>query len=93
VSKCRNLVVDGYRGRGRGRKKWMECVEKDMRDMKLNKDVAQDRVAWRAGILGNHLTCAGRHRKTDVKTMMMMMIARVPCNLDEIIISLKAKYL
>ena len=36
VSKCRNLVEDRYRGRGRGRKKSMECVEEDMRDMVRN---------------------------------------------------------
>jgi len=44
VSKCRDLTVDGQRCRGRSRMTWMQCVEKDMRLVKLCGDDAQDRV-------------------------------------------------
>ena len=30
VARCRELFVEGVRGRGRGRKSWMECVVEDM---------------------------------------------------------------
>src|SRR5213083_2201622 len=36
VSKCRNLDMEGgVRGKGRGRKTWMDCVRKDMGDCGL----------------------------------------------------------
>jgi hypothetical protein len=46
VSSCRELVVDGSRGRGRGRKTWLEGVE-EMRKRKLHREDAQDRQKWR----------------------------------------------
>ena len=36
VSACRNVVVAGVRGAGRGRKTWYECVKKDMRELGLH---------------------------------------------------------
>src|SRR5258706_258231 len=45
VSACRSLVVEGVRGRGRGRKTWQECVQEDMKRLRLNKRDAQDRAA------------------------------------------------
>ena len=52
ASKCRQLDVEGLRGRGRSRKTWMECVDDDMGTLNLPKEDAQDRVVWRNGILG-----------------------------------------
>ena len=52
VSKCRDLAVDGVRGRGRGRKTWNGCVEEDMRKLGLKRVDAQDRTVWRSAILG-----------------------------------------
>ena len=49
VSKCRQLEVEGLRGRGRSRKTWMECVDDDMGRLNLRKEDAQDRVVWRNG--------------------------------------------
>ena len=49
VSACRGLVVEGARGRGRGRKTWQECVQEDMKRLKLNRRDAHDRAAWRSG--------------------------------------------
>src|SRR3989442_7590946 len=53
VSKCRNLVVVGGAGKGRPRKTWMECVNKDVRDCGLERGDAQDRPLWSRSIVGN----------------------------------------
>ena len=58
VTKCRDLVVEGGKSRGRNRKTWMECVEGDMVKLGLSRVDAQDRGVWRSGILGNRPTCA-----------------------------------
>jgi len=50
--------VDGQRSRGRSRKTWMQCVEDDMRRVKLCGDDARHRVDWRIGIMGNRVTRA-----------------------------------
>jgi hypothetical protein len=52
VSACREIEVAGSRGRGRGRKKWKECVDDDMRRLGLKKETAQDRAVWRSAIVG-----------------------------------------
>src|SRR5207248_9982261 len=58
VSRSRELSVEGVRGRGRGRKSWMECVEDDMSRLHLKREDALDHKSWRSGILGNRLTRA-----------------------------------
>jgi len=58
VSGCRNLKVEGARGRGRGRKTWKECVADDMRRLNLKREDAQDRALWRTVSLGNRPTRA-----------------------------------
>ena len=58
VAACRDIVVEGDIGRGRSRKTWRECVNEDMKKLKLNKEDAQDRVAWKNGITGYRLTRA-----------------------------------
>ena len=52
VKKCRAMVVEGGKSRGRNRKTWMECVEGDMLKLGLTRGDAQDRVTWRRGIWG-----------------------------------------
>ena len=47
VSACRDMEVKGYRGRGKGRKTWGECVDGDMRLLCLKREWAQKRVRWR----------------------------------------------
>src|SRR5664279_5384871 len=64
VSACRNIEVEGKRGRGRGRKTWKECVTNDMKKLKLKKEDAQDRAVWRGGILGNRSTRASADKRT-----------------------------
>ena len=52
VKKCREMVVEGSKGRCRNRKTWMECVEGDMLKFGLSRVDAQDRERWRRGIWG-----------------------------------------
>ena len=66
VSACRVLEVEGSRGRSRGRKTWQECVDEDMRVLKVKREDAQDRVTWRRAILGSRLTRTSADEK-DVK--------------------------
>jgi hypothetical protein len=58
VSRCRSMVVEGQRGKGRGRKTWNECVEDDMKRLLLRREDAMDRNGWSGGVLGNRLTRA-----------------------------------
>ena len=54
VSKCRNLeVVGGVRRKGRGRKTWIECVKKDMKECGLKKEDTQNRPLRSKSIVGN----------------------------------------
>ena len=64
VSACRLMKVDGSKGRGRGRKTWQECVNDDMRKLKLVREDAQDRAGWRRAVVGNRLTCASTDKRT-----------------------------
>lgn len=43
-------TIPGNRDRGRPKKTWSECVEKDLRDCNLSEVDPLDRVAWRKGI-------------------------------------------
>src|SRR5260221_13406436 len=50
VAACRDMVVEGEKGRGRERKTWHECVVEDKRKLKLRKEDGQNRGIWRRGI-------------------------------------------
>jgi len=63
VSKCRDLAVDGQKCRGKSRKTRLQCVEKDMKLVKLCGDDEQDRVDWRIGIRGDRLTRASLEKQ------------------------------
>ena len=52
MSMCRHMEVDGSRGRGRPVKTWQEVISCDMKKCGMRKEMAQDRVLWRRGILG-----------------------------------------
>ena len=58
VSKCREIQVAGVRGRGRGKKTWMEGIKEDMKKLDLKNSDALDRVEWRKKIWGNRPTHA-----------------------------------
>jgi hypothetical protein len=49
---CQNLVVDGSRGRGRGRKTWQQCVNEDLREFGLKREDALNREIWRSKVFG-----------------------------------------
>ena len=68
ISACRYVGVEGTRGRGRGRKTWMENVRSDMKTKKLKVEDAQDRVKWKSAITGNRQTRTGADiKQIDVK--------------------------
>ena len=52
VKACQKFEVAGKGERGRRKKTWMECVNKDMELKGLCESVAQDKKAWRRGLLG-----------------------------------------
>jgi hypothetical protein len=54
VSSFRNMAVSAEGDRGS--KTWKECVTNDIRQLMLRQEGAQDRAAWRNGILGNRPT-------------------------------------
>ena len=56
ISRCRNFECDGVRGRGRSRKTWEECNNKDLKDRGLKKEWALDRAKWKGLILGKRPT-------------------------------------
>ena len=56
VSGCRELEVEGKRGRGRGVKTWLECVNEDMECRGMRRQDAQDRAGWSGLCSGKRLT-------------------------------------
>ena len=46
VSKCRKLEVVGGTRKGRGKKRWIECVATDMKKIRLKKKDVQNRSLW-----------------------------------------------
>ena len=66
VSACREIKVEGSRGRGRGRKMWKECVVDDMKKLGLSRESAQDRAGWRRAIAGKP-SDPRKRGKMDVK--------------------------
>ena len=64
VKECQYLEVEGKRGRGRGRKTWLECVNASMKDMELKASDAQDRALWKRRLLGNRPTRACMEKRT-----------------------------
>src|SRR5260221_13437717 len=52
VKGCTVLEVEGTRPRGRPKKKWMEVVKRDMKEMGLRREDALDRVEWQRRLKG-----------------------------------------
>jgi len=44
--------MPGPKGKGRGRKTWQQCVDRDMLDLGLKAEWAQDRQEWEAHLAG-----------------------------------------
>jgi len=64
VSACRDMVVAGKRGRGRGKKTWKECAADDMKQLRLEREDAQDRAVWRYSFLEKRPTRASADKQT-----------------------------
>jgi hypothetical protein len=45
--KVRNMNVEGWRGRGRPKKRWIDCVRQDMGEMAVSDEMTSDRGEWR----------------------------------------------
>jgi hypothetical protein len=41
-----NMNVEGRRGRGRPKKRWIGCVRQDMREMAVTDEIMSDRGEW-----------------------------------------------
>ena len=65
ASTCRHVVVEGKRKQGRPRKTWSQLISNDLRRMKLNPKLAQDRRLWRRAIMKPRPTHASM--ETDAK--------------------------
>ena len=50
VSRTYNMIVEGENPKGRPPTTWNAVVERDMKDKGLNRDMAQNRVAWRGRV-------------------------------------------
>ncbi|KAJ8707262.1 hypothetical protein PYW08_011396 [Mythimna loreyi] len=42
-----SLNVDGWRGRGRPKKRWMDCVRSDMKEKGVSDSLTGDRTGWK----------------------------------------------
>ena len=60
------MKVVGKEGKGRGRKTWLQCVNRDMKGLGLRGDDAQDKQLWRRKIFGETSEPC-EHKKTDDK--------------------------
>ncbi|PZC79580.1 hypothetical protein B5X24_HaOG216245 [Helicoverpa armigera] len=47
VSKVMSMNVDGYSGRGRPKKRWMDCVKVDMVRKNVTCEMTADRSVWK----------------------------------------------
>jgi hypothetical protein len=41
-----NMNVEGWRGRGRPKSRWIDSVRQDMRDMAVSEEMTSDREKW-----------------------------------------------
>jgi len=60
------VVVLGYAGKGRPRKRWREVLEDDLKKCGIDRGLAKDRDRWRAQIMGKTSDLC-EHGKRDVK--------------------------
>ena len=66
VKKCTKVEVFGEVGKNRGRKTWLQCVNRDITDLGLLVDKALYRQLWRRKIFGETSELCV-HGKTDAK--------------------------
>jgi hypothetical protein len=49
VTRRVNMNVEGWRGRGRPKKRWIGSVKQDMKEMAVSEDMTSDRRKWWKG--------------------------------------------
>ena len=47
VKKYRDIVVKGQQRKGRSRKTWYQVMDSDLRFLKIDRDLAQNRTKWK----------------------------------------------
>src|SRR6476619_5058589 len=52
VKSCRSLKVSGERGHGRSRKTWEQCLNEDMKELRLKREVTLDRNTGYSKVFG-----------------------------------------
>ncbi len=65
MSGCRNVVVQGGRVGGRGRRTLMETINDDMKKCGLNRGITGDREVWRKAIHGKTSNLRKRGKTDD----------------------------
>ena len=45
-----DMMVPGKRPRGRPRGRWMDCVRRDMQELRITPEDAQDKTFWKSRI-------------------------------------------
>jgi hypothetical protein len=41
-----NMNVEGWRGRGRPKKRWIDCARQDIREVAVSDEMRRDRREW-----------------------------------------------
>ena len=47
MKKCRDIVVEGQQRKGKPQKTWYQVVDSDLRSLKIDHDLAQNRTEWK----------------------------------------------
>ena len=47
INSCFHLEVDGFKGKGRPRKTWIETINEDLKEWNIDSDVIKDRPIWK----------------------------------------------
>ena len=77
-----DITVPGKRPRRRLRGRWMDCVQRDMQELRVTPEDAQDRIFWKSIIRAADLTVwekAKKKRKNYVNFLRCCECERVVC--------------
>ena len=60
VKKCMEFRVEGRRAVGRPRRTWLESVEADMTELKIDREDVHDRKKWRDHVIKRNVNSIGK---------------------------------